>query len=41
MNKIVSQIKFGWRLFASRNLSMRMFLPLLLLGFVCHIFWRL
>ena len=38
MNKIVSQIKFGWRLFASRNLSMRMFLPLLLLGFVCHIF---
>ena len=38
MNKIRSQIKFGWRLFVNRTVSIRMFTLLLLLGFVYHIF---
>lgn len=38
MNKIRSQIKFGWRLFVDRTISIRMFTLLLLLGFVYHIF---
>lgn len=39
MNKIRSQIKFGWRLFVNRTVSIRMFTLLLLLGFVYHIFF--
>ena len=38
MNKIRAQIKFGWRLFVNRTVSIRMFTLLLLLGFVYHIF---
>ena len=38
MNRIRSQIKFGWRLFVNRTVSIRMFTLLLLLGFVYHIF---
>ena len=38
MNRIMSQIKFGWRLFVNRTISIRMFTLLLLLGFVYHIF---
>lgn len=38
MNKIRSQIKFGWRLFVNRTVSIRMFTLLLLLGFVYHVF---
>lgn len=38
MNKIRSQLKFGWSLFVSRTVSIRTFTLLLLLGFVYHIF---
>lgn len=38
MNEVRSQIKFSWRLFIHRTVSMRMFSLLLLLGFVYHIF---
>lgn len=38
MNKIRSQIKFGWRLFVNRTVSIRILTLLLLLGFVYHIF---
>ena len=38
MNEVRSQIKFSWRLFIHRTISMRMFSLLLLLGFVYHIF---
>ena len=38
MNKIGTQLKFGWRLFVDRTVSVRMLTLLLLLGFVYHIF---
>lgn len=38
MNEIRSQIKFSWRLFIHRTVSIRVFSLLLLLGFVYHIF---
>ena len=38
MNKIRSQLKFGWSLFVSRTVSISTFTLLLLLGFVYHIF---
>ena len=38
MNKIGTQLKFSWRLFVDRTVSVRMLTLLLLLGFVYHIF---